>query len=142
MMSLLFPTLSTARASKNLSTYEYTPGGQGLTWDTLWMKYHNYRVATYFAIMAYALVLHFAIGMLFEKYGCVSDLIKSLQKKVNPVAKSVESAPGCEVREEESFTAPKEEVLEIQRLVKTFKGANDQKEFIAVDNLSLTLYQN
>jgi hypothetical protein len=71
LMSLLFPTLSTARASRNLCIYEYTPGGDGLNWDTLWWTYHNYRIITYFAIMVYAFVLHFTIGMLFERYGSV-----------------------------------------------------------------------
>lgn len=74
-MSLIFPTLSTARASRNLCIYEYTPGGDGLTWDTLWWEYHNYRIITYFWIMLYAFVLHFSIGMLFEKYGSVPQIL-------------------------------------------------------------------
>ena len=79
-MSLLFPTLATARASRNLCIYEYTPGGPGLAWDNLWVKYHNYRIGTYFVVMVYALVLHFLIGMLFEKYGSAPEIFRSAVK--------------------------------------------------------------
>jgi hypothetical protein len=80
LMSLLFPTLATARASRNLCIYEYTPGGPGLSWDNIWVKYHNYRIGTYFLIMIYALILHFIIGLLFEKYGSVPEIIKNIGK--------------------------------------------------------------
>lgn len=79
-MSLIFPTLATARASRNLCIYEYTPGGPGLAWDNLWVKYHNYRIGTYYVVMIYALILHSLIGMLFEKYGSAPEMFRSLLK--------------------------------------------------------------
>ena len=84
IMSLLFPTLSTARASRNLCIYEYTPGGSGLNHETLWWRYHNYRIITYFFIMIYAFVLHFSIGMLFEKYGSVPQIIMQIKHHFFP----------------------------------------------------------
>jgi len=80
-MSLIFPTLSLARASKNIAIFEYTPGGTGLNFDeTLFGKYHNFRIITYFAIMIYALVFHFSVGMLFEKYGSVPEILRNIVK--------------------------------------------------------------
>ena len=78
-MSLIFPTLATARASRNLCTYEYTPGGLGLNYETIWWTYHNYKIITYYFIMIYAFVLYFSIGMLFENYGSVPEIIRSLK---------------------------------------------------------------
>ena len=78
MMSLLFPTLATARASRNLCIYEYVPGGPGLSWDNIWVSYHNYRIGTYFSVMIYALIFHFSIGMLFEKYGSVPEIVRNI----------------------------------------------------------------
>jgi hypothetical protein len=96
MMSLLFPTLATARASRNLCYYEYTPGGPGLAWDNIWVSYHNYRIGTYFVVMIYALVLHFSIGMLFEKYGSVPEIarivIKYFSKNKGNYSRSHESS--------------------------------------------------
>jgi len=78
VMCMLFPTLSVARASKNLAIFEYTPGGTGLNFDeTLYEPYHHFRVITYFAIMIYALIFHFCIGMLFEKYGSFPEIIRN-----------------------------------------------------------------
>jgi len=82
-MCLAFPTLSVARASRNIAIYEYTPGGTGLNYDeTLFDTYHNFRIITYFIIMIYALILHFLIGMLFEKFGSVPEIVKNLIKLV------------------------------------------------------------
>ena len=80
LMCMAFPTLSVARASKNLAIFEYTPGGTGLNFDdTLFKPYHNFRIISFFGIMIYALVFHFSIGMLFERYGNVPEIIKNLQ---------------------------------------------------------------
>lgn len=79
-MCLLFPTLAVARASKNLAIYEYTPGGPGLNFNqTLFEPYHNFRMISYFAIMLYALVVHFLIGMAFERYGSLPEILKNLK---------------------------------------------------------------
>lgn len=80
LMCLAFPTLSVARASKNIAIFEYTPGGTGLNFDdTLFKPYHNFRVITYFFVMAYALVFHFMVGMIFERYGSVPQILKNLR---------------------------------------------------------------
>jgi len=79
-MSLIFPTLATARASRNISIFEYIPGGSGLNWhDTLWVNYHNYRIITYFGIMVFAFFFHLSIGLLFDKYGSVPEIIKNFK---------------------------------------------------------------
>ena len=88
LMCLLFPTLSVARASRNLAIYEYTPGGTGLNWDeTLFEPYHNFRIISYFGIMAWALAVHFSIGMLFERYGSVPEILRNFVKWVKGTEK-------------------------------------------------------
>jgi hypothetical protein len=78
IMSFIFPTLATTRAFQNTVIHEYTPGGTGLDWDsTLFEPYHNYRVCTYFYVHFCAFFLHLSIGMLFEKYGSVPEIIKA-----------------------------------------------------------------
>jgi len=80
LVCMFFPTLSIARASKNLVIFEYTPGGPGLNYnETLLVPYHNFRIINYFFIMVYALIVHFMIGMLFEKYGSVPEILKELK---------------------------------------------------------------
>ena len=80
LVCLIFPTVSVSRASRNLAIYEYTPGGTGLNWDeTLFQPYHNFRIINYFFIMLYALVFHFSVGMLFEKYGSVPEILRNLR---------------------------------------------------------------
>lgn len=82
-LSLMFPTLSIARASQNIVIFEYTPGGTGLNFDeTLYAPYHDYRVITYFAIMVYSLVVTFAVGLLFEKYGNLPSIFRQLLSSV------------------------------------------------------------
>ena len=82
-MCLAFPTLSVARASKNLAIYEYTPGGTGLNFDdTLFEPYHNFRIIAYFGVMIYALVFHFMVGMLFERYGSVPEILKNVMNLI------------------------------------------------------------
>lgn len=66
LMSLIFPNLAVARASKNLVTFEYKPGGEGLTYESLWVNYENFRIATYFAVMGFSLVAQTSIGILVE----------------------------------------------------------------------------
>lgn len=79
-MSMIFPTLATARASRNLCLFEYIPGGSGLNWhDTLWVRYQNYRIITYYMVMVFAFFLHLSIGLLFEKYGSVPEILKNLK---------------------------------------------------------------
>ena len=78
VMSIIFPNLATARASRNLCTFEYIPGGSGLNYhDTLWAPYHNYRIITYYLVMIFAFFFHLSIGMLFEKYGSVPEIIRN-----------------------------------------------------------------
>ena len=80
-MSFIFPTLATTRAFQNTVIYEYTPGGTGLDFDyTLYKPYHNYRVITYFYVHLFAFFLHLTIGMLFEYYGSVPEIIRALIK--------------------------------------------------------------
>jgi hypothetical protein len=80
LMTMLFPNLATARASRNLCTYEYIPGGPGLNYhETLWIEYNQYRIITYYIIMVYAFFLYLGIGMLFEKYGSVPEIIRNIR---------------------------------------------------------------
>ena len=74
IVSVLFPTIATARASKNLSKFEYKPGGTGLDWDMLWKPYHEFRIGTYFIIMAWGFMSHLIIGLLFENFGSINEI--------------------------------------------------------------------
>jgi hypothetical protein len=70
--------LATARASRSLCLFEYSGGGTGLNFsDTLWIEYHNYRIITYFLVMIYAFVLYSTVGLLFEKYGSVPEIMNN-----------------------------------------------------------------
>ncbi len=81
ILSLIFPNLATARASRSLCLFEYSGGGTGLNFnDTLWIEYHNYRIITYFLVMIYAFVLYSIVGLLFEKYGSVPEIIYNFMK--------------------------------------------------------------
>lgn len=79
---MLFPTLSLARSCQNLAIFEYTPGGSGLNYDeTLYGKYHNFRIISFYLIMVFSLIFHFSIGMLLERYGSFPELIRSMTRK-------------------------------------------------------------
>lgn len=83
MMSLMFPNLATTRACFCLVVYEFNPNGTGLGWDnTLWGKLHNYRVISYFPILTFALVFHFTLGMLLEKYGSAPAIWRTFMRYV------------------------------------------------------------
>jgi hypothetical protein len=78
LMGMAFPTLAVSRASRNLAIFEYTPGGTGLNFDeTLFEPYHHFRIISFGLIMVWALIAHFSIGMLFEKYGSVPEIIRN-----------------------------------------------------------------
>ena len=170
IMSLAFPTLSVARASRNLAVHEYTPGGEGLDYnDTLLEPYHNYRIITYFGVMIYALVFHFMIGMLFENYGSVPEIINHFSKfcrgnrkeaweltGIDPSRQSLKEIDinnfeteedknlvrNRQVARSQSKSELTEDILEIHNLVKKFKQINGAEgEYLtAVDHLSLKLY--
>jgi hypothetical protein len=83
IMSLIFPNLATARASRNLCIFEYSGGGTGLNYHhTLWLKYHNFRIITYFLVMIYAFFLNLTVGLLFEKYGSLPVVFKNLKTSI------------------------------------------------------------
>jgi hypothetical protein len=171
LMSMAFPTLSVARASRNLAVHEYTPGGEGLDYNhTLFDPYHNYRIITYFGVMVYALVFHFMIGMLFEKYGSVPEIIRNVAKFFRGNNKEAWELTGSDpsrqllkeidinnfeteedknlVRNRQLAEAPQsqakmtEDILEIHNLVKKFKQVNGAEgEYLtAVDHLSIKMH--
>mgnify|MGYP000903434797 FL=1 len=83
MMSLLFPNLATTRACHSLVVYEFNPNGTGLGWDsTLWGKLYNYRVISYFPTLTFALIFHFTLGMLLERYGSAPAIWRSFMRYV------------------------------------------------------------
>ena len=83
IMSMLFPNIAIARANRNLVQFEYKPGGKGLSLeDTFFEPLDNYRISTFFLIMLYALVSQIFVGVLFEKYGTVSEIYNALRKYV------------------------------------------------------------
>jgi N-glycosylase/DNA lyase len=47
-ISMIFPSVATARACKNVSMIEYQTGGSGLDWWNLFTPYNEYRVFLYF----------------------------------------------------------------------------------------------
>jgi len=83
MMSLVFPNLATTRACYSLVVYEFNPNGTGLGWDsTLWGKLFNYRVISYFPTLTFALIFHFTLGMLLEKYGSAPAIWRTFMRYV------------------------------------------------------------
>ena len=55
----------------------------------MWETYHNFRISVYFGIMLWALVFHFSIGMLFERYGSVPEIIRNIIKYIKGTSKEV-----------------------------------------------------
>jgi len=166
-MSMAFPTLSVARASQNLAIFEYTPGGSGLNYDyTLFEPYHNFRIITYFTVMLWALVFHFSIGMLFERYGSFPEIVRNVMKFLKGGDKQVWAADGDPTRkmlkpldslnfeaennskaifghDEEEHRNNNKNSLSISNLVKRFANPGDPKSFLtAVDHLNLSLNSN
>ena len=83
IMSMIFPNLATCRACQNLIVFEFNPNGSGLGWDhTLWGKNGNYRIITYFLVLTFALISHFTLGMLLEKYGNAPAIWRSLMRYI------------------------------------------------------------
>ena len=83
LMSLIFPNLATTRACFCLIVYEFNPNGSGLGWDeTLWGKLQGYRVITFFPVLLFALVFHFTLGMLLERYGSLPAIWRNFMRYI------------------------------------------------------------
>ena len=68
VMTFIFPNLAIARASRNLCVFEYNPAGVGLNYDNLYESIYNYRVITFYYVMAYSFILYLTIGVLIERW--------------------------------------------------------------------------
>jgi len=60
----MFPNVAITRASRNLSLFEYNPGGDGLTRDTVFENFQNYRISTLYFVMIFALFTQTSLGMI------------------------------------------------------------------------------
>lgn len=79
--AMVVPNVATTRTCFNIVTYEYSPNGDGLGFnDTLYAKYHNWRVINYFPIMIWSLFVHMTIGMLLERYGSAQQIYRSFMR--------------------------------------------------------------
>jgi hypothetical protein len=67
-MTFLFPNLSIARACRNLCVFEYNPAGEGLNYNNIYESVYNYRIITFYYVMAYAFFLYMIIGLSFERW--------------------------------------------------------------------------
>jgi hypothetical protein len=68
-ISMIFPSVATARACKNVAMIEYSTGGSGLDWWNLFEPFQEYRVHLYFLVMVWGFWLHLIIGLFFERFG-------------------------------------------------------------------------
>lgn len=63
--------------------FEYTSGSPGLYYnDCLWKPYHNFRIINYFFIMVYALVTHFMVGLVIERFGSLPGFFRYVRQTI------------------------------------------------------------
>ena len=81
LVSLVIPNIATTRSSFNIVTYEWNVNGTGLAFDaTLFDKFNNWRVITYFPVLLWNFCLHISIGMLLEHYGSANQIWYSFMR--------------------------------------------------------------
>mmetsp|Transcript_24031 Transcript_24031/g.36976 ORF Transcript_24031/g.36976 Transcript_24031/m.36976 type:complete len:218 (-) Transcript_24031:3848-4501(-) len=166
-MSIIFPTLATARSSRNLVLFEYKIGGPGLTYESIFTQYDQYRMATYYVIMAFSFFLHLSIGLLLERYGSIPKIVENftdfILRRSNiveasglKVLKQASKGVSSENFEKDPSSLARKDVLEVRDLVKIFKSHSKSKTedediknsktnqgfFCAVDHINMTLHKN
>lgn len=162
LMSIIFPTLATARSSNNLVKFEYFPGGQGINYESIFQQYDQYRMISYYLIMAFSFFFHLGLGLLFERYGSIPKIIENIGDLVWKRGSVLEESGLKMVKQNSAGTDSKNfervqaninenDVLQVKNLTKVFKtkqkdDPNAKKTndgyFCAVDNVNMTLHKN
>ena len=122
IVSIFFPTIATARASRNLCKYEYVPGGTGLDWNILWEPYQEFRIGTYFIIMAWGLISHLIIGLLFENFGSINEIWRNFKRYI------------LFIKSQEEIEAEKLKNVTKEYELSYFEGQDDQTEIGSEEN--------